>query len=81
MHLWDLLLPQCLLTPNLLCGSRINPKLSAWAQVHGPYRYNITPIAPPDIKVLAYVKSQIGGTWAARALDGWYLAPAMESYR
>jgi hypothetical protein len=81
LHLWDLLLPQCLLTLNLMRGSRINPKLSAWAQVHGPYRYNSTPIAPPGIKVLAHVKSQIRGTWAAHALDGWYLAPAMESYR
>jgi hypothetical protein len=29
LHLWDRLLPQAILTLNLLRGSRINPKLSA----------------------------------------------------
>ena len=26
LNLWDKLLPKCLITLNLLCGSRINPK-------------------------------------------------------
>ena len=43
LHLWDRLLPQALLTLNLLRGSRINPKLSAWAQVNGLFDYNRTP--------------------------------------
>jgi hypothetical protein len=30
IHLWDRLVPQAELTLNLLRGSRINPKLSAW---------------------------------------------------
>jgi hypothetical protein len=47
LHLWCRLLPQALLTLNLLRGSRINPNLSAWAQVHGQYDFNRTPIAPP----------------------------------
>ncbi len=68
LHLWDFLLPQCLLTLNLLRGSRINPKLSAWAQVNGPYSYNSTPLAPPGIQVLAHVKPKDRGTWAAHAL-------------
>ena len=33
LHLWDRLLPQAELMLNLLRGSRINPKLSAWAQI------------------------------------------------
>ena len=37
LHLWDLLLDQAELTLNLLRGSRINPKLLAWAQVNGTY--------------------------------------------
>jgi hypothetical protein len=35
IHLWDPLIPQVILTLNLLCGSRINPRLSAHAQLHG----------------------------------------------
>ena len=35
MHLWCRLLPQAFLTLNLMRQSRINPKLSAYAQLHG----------------------------------------------
>jgi hypothetical protein len=31
MHLWCRLLPQCTMTLNLLCQSRINPQLSVYA--------------------------------------------------
>jgi hypothetical protein len=34
MYLWDKTIPQAELTVNLLRGSRINPKLSAWEQLH-----------------------------------------------
>jgi hypothetical protein len=57
LHLWDRLLPQTLLPLNLLRGSWINPKLSAWAQVHGPYDYNCTPIAPLGTLIVAHEKS------------------------
>ena len=37
---WDRLLPQAILTLNLLRNSRVNPKLSAWAYLHGNYDFN-----------------------------------------
>jgi len=48
LHLWDKVIPQAIMA----LSSCINPKLSAWAQVHGNYNFNHTPIAPPGIKVL-----------------------------
>lgn len=81
LHLWDRLLPQANLTLNLLRGSRINPRLSAWAQVYGSYDYNRTPIAPPGTRVLAHEPSTVRGTWAPRAKEGWYVGPALDSYR
>jgi hypothetical protein len=81
MSQWDQLLPQAELTLNLLRGSRINPKLSAYEQLFGRYDFNRTPIAPPGIKVLAHVKSKVRKTWAPHALDGYYVGPAMDSYR
>jgi Reverse transcriptase (RNA-dependent DNA polymerase) len=81
LHLWDRLLPQALLTLNLLRGSRINPKLSAHAQMNGHYDFNRTPIAPPGIRVLVHEKPSARGTWAPHALDGWYVGPALDSYR
>jgi hypothetical protein len=49
INLWDRLLPQALLTINLLRGSRCNSKHSVWSQLYGPYDFNRYPIAPPGI--------------------------------
>jgi hypothetical protein len=81
LHLWDRLLPQALLTLNLLRGSRINPNLSAYAQLHGAFDFNRTPIAPPGIKVMIHEKPPVRGTWQPHAVPGWYLGPAMLHYR
>jgi hypothetical protein len=54
LHLWDRLLPQALLTLNLLRASRINPRLSAQAQVHGAFDYNRTPLGPPGTLALVH---------------------------
>jgi hypothetical protein len=71
LHLWDHLLPQAELTLNLMRGSRLNPTLSAWAQVHRNYDYNRTPLGPPGCRVLAHEKSAARTTWSPHALDGW----------
>lgn len=81
LHLWDRLIPQCELTLNLLCASRISPKLSAWAQVHVQYSYNATPLAPPGCHVMAHVKPGARESWAPHAVDAWYLGPATDHYR
>ncbi len=81
LHLWDRLLPQALITLNLLRGSRINPKLSAYAQLHGAFDYNRTPLAPPGTRVLVHKKPAVRGTWAPHAVDGWHLGPALNHYR
>ena len=81
LHLWNRLLPQALLTLKLICGSRINPNLSDYAQVHGLYDFNRTPIAPPGIWVLVHENPSQCTSWDPRAVDGWYIGPALNSYR
>ena len=81
LHLWDRLLPQALLSLNLLRGSRLNPKLSAWAQMFGNFDFNRTPIAPPGVRVIVHEKPSKRSTWAPHGTDGWYIGPALESYR
>jgi hypothetical protein len=81
MYLWDKTLPQAELTLNLLRGSRINPKLSAWEQIHGRYDFNAHPIAPPGIRVLAHLKPAQRSTWSPHAFQGWYVGPSFEHYR
>ncbi|KAI2502091.1 Reverse transcriptase (RNA-dependent DNA polymerase) [Fragilaria crotonensis] len=81
LHLWDKLLPQAELTLNLLRGSRLNPKLSAHAQMHGHFDCNRTPLVPPGIRVLVHIKPSERTTWSPHGADGWYTGPALESYR
>ena len=66
VHIWCRLLPHCLLTLNLLRPSWINPKLSAYAQLHGAFNFNRTPLAPPGTKSIIHDKPTIRGSWATR---------------
>jgi hypothetical protein len=81
LNMWDKLLPQCLVTLNLLRQSRINPQLSAQAHINGSFDFNRTPLAPPGTKVLIHEKPSTRGTWAPHAVEGWYLGPAQRHYR
>ena len=81
LNLWDKLLPQAMITLNLLRPSRINPRLSAYSQLYGMFDYNKHPIAPPGMKILTHVLPQLRKSWAPHAEDGFYLGPAMEHYR
>jgi hypothetical protein len=46
LHLWDRLLP--------LGSSRINPQLSAHAQVHGAFNFDQTPMTPPGFRIMVH---------------------------
>jgi hypothetical protein len=81
LHLWDRLLPQAELTLNLLRPARVNPKLSAYALLHGNFNFDATPLAPPGTRVLIHEKPEVRTSWAPHGTDGWYLGPASEHYR
>jgi hypothetical protein len=81
MHLWCRLIPQATTTLNLLRPSRINPRLSAEAQLNGVFDFNRTPLAPPGTKILVHEAPAVRGTWAPHGVDGWYLGPAVDHYR
>jgi hypothetical protein len=81
MYLWCRLIHQCTQTLNLMRPSRINPRLSAEAQLNGAFDYNKTPLAPPGTKVLIHEMPNKRRTWAAHGMDGWYLGGAPKHYR
>jgi len=81
LHLWDRLLPQALLTLNLLRPSHINPSLSAHAQLFGAYDFSKHPIGPPGSRVIIHTKPKNREPWAPHGTPGWYLGPTMEHYR
>ena len=80
IHLWDCQLPQALLTLNLLRGSRINPKLSTYVQIHGTFDHNRMPLAPPRICVMVHQKPSNRLSWGTHAIDSWYIGLALELY-
>ena len=81
LHLWCRLLPQATETLNLLRRSRINPRLSAEAQLNGEFDYNQTPMAPPGTKVLIHDTPQQRRTWDFHVKEGWYIVTAQIHYR
>ena len=78
---WYSLLPQAVITLNLLRTFRLNPKLSTHAPLNGLYNFNATPMAPPGSMILVHKKPALRGTWAAHAVNAWYLGPALHHYR
>jgi hypothetical protein len=81
MHLWDRLLPQAVITLNMLRTSRINHKFSAATQLYGQYDFNRAPMAPPGTRIIAHETPNRGRTWAPHGQDWWYIGPALEHYR
>ncbi len=62
-------------------ASRIDPTISAYDILHGPYDWNRYPLAPLGCKVVVYEDRDTRGSWASRGVDGWYLGPSMDHYR
>ena len=81
LNLWDKWIPQAVLTLNLLQSFRINPCLSTYAQVHGAFDCNQTPLAPPEIKFLVHICPEDRTSWAPHTIQVFYIGPAMEHYR
>jgi hypothetical protein len=70
MHLWDRLLPQAVITLNMLRTSRINPKLSAYTHIYGQYDFNRAPMAPPCKRIIAHETPNRKRTWAPHGQYG-----------
>jgi hypothetical protein len=81
MHLWDRLLPQSVITLNMLRISRINPNLSASTHIDGQYDYNRVQMAPPGTRIIAHETPNRRRTWAQHGQYGWYIGPTLEHYR
>jgi hypothetical protein len=79
MHLWDRILPQTVITLNILRTSRINPELSAATHIFGQYDFNRSPST--GTRIIAHDTPGRRRTWAPHGQDGWYIGPALEHYR
>ena len=84
LNLWDKLLPQALLTLNILSPARINPRLSGYAHVNGAFDYKrtlLTSPPPPGINCMVHLKSDLRNSWDPNAKAGFYIGPAINHYQ
>jgi hypothetical protein len=80
VRLWDRLLPQTVLTLNLLQKSNFAPTVLAHQYVHGAFDYNKMPLAPMGCAVQIHKCSERRGKWAANSVEGWYLQTSPKHY-
>ena len=78
---WDRLIPQSVLTLNLIRSSRTNPSLSSHAAINSNFYFNTTPLAPPGTKVLVHEASSNQPSFSTHAINGWYIVPYLNHYR
>ena len=73
MRLWDRILPQAILTLNLLRQSNAVPTVSAYQYVHGNFDYNKMPLAPLGCAVQLHQSNTKQASW--------YLQTSLKHYQ
>ena len=78
---WDQLISQLLITLNPLRNSRVNPALSAYAYIFGPYDFNKYSMAPPGTILIFQYIPVIITSWVHHFKMFWYIGPFLDNYR
>ena len=82
---WDLLLPQVNMTLNMLRPCGVNEAHSAYSYMYGTYDFNAHPLAPLGCRAIVHERSIGNGgkrpSWGNHGKIGYYIGPALNSYR
>ena len=78
---WNRLVFFAMITLCMLRTSRINPQLSAYAQLWGNFDFNHNPLAPAGCKAIIHQRAHERGTWAKHGEIVYFVSPAMHHYR
>ena len=81
LQLRDKIMPQVQDTLNLMQASQINPAISGYNTLNGPYDWNQYPLVLLGCKVVVYEDGNTRDSWAVQDVDRWYLDPSMDHYR
>jgi hypothetical protein len=81
MSLWDHLVPQAVITLNLLRQANKMPSVSAYEYVNGKFNYNKFLLSPLGCTVEIHESTNRQNTWDPHSLSGWYLGTSTEHYR
>jgi hypothetical protein len=80
LQLLDCLTPQVASTLNMMCPSHLNPAISAYKAIHGPYDCNCFPLAYSGCKAIVYKSPETRGSWGSRGIDAWCVGPLLDHY-
>jgi hypothetical protein len=80
LQLWDKITPLVQVMLNMMHASRIDPTISAYEALNGPYNWNRYPLAPLVCKAVVYENGDSRGSWVSHGVDGWYLGPLKDHY-
>ena len=69
------------MTLNFLRQSTLNPKISAYESLEGPFNYDPTPLGPLGFHVITHLKPDARNSWDFRGEDGWSIGVLLEHYR
>jgi hypothetical protein len=82
LDLWDLAIPQCEITLNLLIPWMLDVNISAYCGLHGKsWNHDKHPLAPMGTKVMIHESKQQRTTWGDKGTPGYYIGPAKDHYR
>ncbi len=81
LQLWDKLTSQVKNTLNLMCASRIDPNMSAYEAIWGPYDWNCFPLAPLGCKAVIYKSPDTEGLWGSHGTNARYLGSLVDHYQ
>jgi hypothetical protein len=81
LQLWDKLASQVKNTLNLMQALHIDPNMSAYEAIWGPYNWNPFPLAPLGCKAVIYKSPNAQGLWGSHGTDAWYLGPSVDHYQ
>ena len=74
---WDRIKDHVEITLNLMRPSRINPNISAYEFLRGPFTWEHTPLGPPGAQIMVLNKAEVRPTWSPHGVLGFYVGPAM----
>ena len=78
---WDQLLPQAELTLNLLRQARVQPEISAWDFLMGPFNYDATPLGPLGCPVMIHKNTSNRTSRDFHIKEVWSVGVYLEHYR
>ena len=80
MNLWDWLIPQMVLTLNLLHQLSVSPGVSAYAFLHGQFDCNAMPLESLGYAMHVHEATNRWKTWSKYSLERWYSGTWKEHY-